>query len=686
MTTPEEYFPEFFADAEIRAQAQGDFMQAAFFEMYEEIASENGDVESLDYTPYKATGMQIDGYHFDPESGVFTLAISDFRAEKSLQGLNTADIIRFFKRAETFVEKATNPDFLNKLEETSPGFQVAYFLHSEINHINRIRFLLLSNAKLVSRLPGLKTKKVKDKSYSFQVLDFGRYFDIVSSRSGHEPVEVDITELEWEPLPFLKASSGSEDYSSYLLAVPAELLARIYVEYGARLLEQNVRTFLQARGKVNKGIIRTLKDEPQMFFAYNNGLTATAGEVKISRRSDGSEGISVIRNLQIVNGGQTTASMLYARDKDKSNLSNAYVQMKLSVVSEDKLDYVVPNISRFANTQNKVSEADFFSNHPFHVRIEEFSRRIPAPSKEGQFHQTKWFYERARGQYRDRQAYLTDARRRQFQTEFPKDQVITKTDLAKYLVSFDGEPHIVSMGAQKNFLKFATGIAKQWEKSEIYFNEQWYREMISKAIVFRTLDRFVMKAEWYEGGYKANIVTYSIAWLAHYVKTEKKAVLDFTGIWTRQELGPDLLALFSSIAPAVAKEIENTPENVRNVTEWCKKQACWDRVSKITIDLPAGHLKSCLVSETEAKQQKTDAQATQKIDNEVSNEVRIYQLGPEWKDIQDYALSNKLITPAQDQAISVLLRGRTPTSVHMKKLSEVLSRVEEDGYKFSSDE
>ncbi len=686
MATPEEYFTEFFADAEIRAQAQGDFMQAAFFEMYEEAASENGDIESLDYTPYKATSMKMDGYHFDPESGVFTLAVTDFRTEKTLQNLNTANISDLFKRAETFTEKAQHPEFLNKLEETSPGFQVAYFLHTELRNINRIKFLLFSNARLVSRLSGLQTKKIGDRSHSFQVLDFGRYFDIISSRSGHEPVEVDITELEWEPLPFLKASSGSEEYSSYLLAVPAELLARIYSEYGARLLEQNVRTFLQARGKVNKGIIRTLKDEPQMFFAYNNGLTATAGEVKIAKRKDGSEGISAIRNLQIVNGGQTTASMLYARDKNRSNLSNAYVQVKLSVVSEDKLESVVPNISRFANTQNKVSEADFFSNHPFHVRIEEFSRRISAAPKEGQFSQTKWFYERARGQYRDRQAYLTDARRKQFLTEFPKDQVITKTDLAKYLVSFDEEPHTVSMGAQKNFLKFATSIAQQWEKSETDFNEQWYREMIAKAIVFRALDKLVMKADWYEGGYKANIVTYSIAWLAHHVKTEKNAVLNLSSIWNRQQPGPDMIALFSLIAPAVASEIQNTPESVRNVTEWCKKQACWAGVLKMAIELPSGPLENCLVSTSEAKQRKKDARDTQQIDNDISSEVRIYQLGQEWKYIQDYALANQLITPAQDQAISVLLRGRSPTSVHIKNLSEVLARVTEDGYKFSSDE
>ena len=181
-----------------------------------------------------------------------------------------------------------------------------------------------------------------------------------------------------------------------LVVMPGKLLAQIYGLYGARLLEQNVRTFLQARTKVNQGIIRTIEESPGMFFAFNNGLTATAAEVELSQAANGGLGVSAMRDLQIVNGGQTTASILYAQDRDKAVLDEVFVQMKLSVVDSERISDVVPLVSRYANTQNRVSEADFFSSHPFHRELERISRMTPAPARAGSLVSTKWFYERKR--------------------------------------------------------------------------------------------------------------------------------------------------------------------------------------------------------------------------------------------------------------------------------------------------
>ena len=252
-------------------------------------------------------------------------------------------------------------------------------------------------------------------------------------------------------MPCLHASSGTDDYASYLVVLPGQTLSEIYGLYGARLLEANVRTFLQARTKVNKGIINTLKDAPHNFFAFNNGLTATASETTISSNNKGTF-IESVKNLQIVNGGQTTASILYAKDKEKADLANVYVQMKLSVVKPEAIEEIVPLISRYANTQNRISEADFFSSHPFHLHLEKLSRRISAPPKEGSLAGSKWFYERARGQYKDEQAYMTPGARKRFLAEYPRDQMLVKTDFAKYEMTFEGMPHIVSRGAQKCFI------------------------------------------------------------------------------------------------------------------------------------------------------------------------------------------------------------------------------------------
>ena len=177
------------------------------------------------------------------------------------------------------------------------------------------------------------------------------------------------------------------------------------------------------------------------------------------------------------------------------------------MVSSELAEEVVPRISEYSNTQNKVSAADFFSNHPFHRKMEEFSRRLWAPSPVGTVQQTHWFYERARGQFINKQASLSSSEKKKFLAQNPTSQLITKTDLAKYIRTFDGLPHEVSQGAQKNFSAFAGDLGRLWDKNDGHdFNELWFKRMIAQAILFRHLDRMVLKADWYTG-YKANIVT-----------------------------------------------------------------------------------------------------------------------------------------------------------------------------------
>lgn len=212
-------------------------------------------------------------------------------------------------------------------------------------------------------------------------------------------------------IPCLPAHIKSADYESYLMVMPATILGDLYEKYGDRLLEQNVHCFLQARGKVNKGMRSTILTDPEMFFAYNNGITATAREVITEPKTDGIY-IREIKDLQIVNGGQTTSSLFHASRKDKASLEKIFVQMKLSVVDSEKGEEVIPRIFEYANTQNKVNAADFFSNHPFHIRMEEFSRRLWAPPQQGALRERKWFYERARGQYSDAQAKISKAEKK----------------------------------------------------------------------------------------------------------------------------------------------------------------------------------------------------------------------------------------------------------------------------------
>jgi hypothetical protein len=666
----------------------GQSQQESFFGIFALIAAGNGDCLDLEYEPVKkagATGYQVDGYALDTEQGDLYLAISDFRTDDDLQTLNQTQIDSLYGRVERFYKAALSPEFINTIEETSPAFQVAYPVYTKNSLFNRVRVIIFSNAKLVSRRKSVESKVIFGKKFVYNILDFTRYVDINRSFGQPEPIEIDFeTEFNAE-LPCLKAHIGSGDYASYLIVMPGELLARVYELYGAKLLEQNVRTFLQAKTKVNQGIITTLEKSPQMFFAYNNGLTATASGVQTRDPVPGMTVISSIKNLQIVNGGQTTASILYAKDNKKADLKNVFVQMKLTVLSEDRVEEIVPKISRFANSQNKISDADFFSTHPFHVEMEQMSRRISAPQKEGAFTTTKWFYERARGQYKNKLAFGKALDSRKFEAVFPVDQLVDKTDLAKYVLSFECLPHQVSQGAQKCFMHFADKIGKDWESCPENFNEGYFKDSIAKAIVFRWTDQMIARSAWYreDRGYKAQIVTYSIAWLVNQLRKSSDMRVDLQQIWTKQAPTDGLKSALERISPVIAAKIKDAPSNVKNIGEYCKQQACWAAISSLQIDLPSS-LEMALIDKENLKEKHKDDVTIKKIDNDIQLEKKLFQLMSSIPDIISFATSRNLLSPAANTALEKISTGNINVGMTEKKaLSVLFQRMADIGYEFN---
>ncbi len=416
-----------------------------------------------------------------------------------------------------------------------------------------------------------------------------------------------------------------------------------------------------------------------MFFAYNNGITATAEAVDIGN-TGGQMLLRRLTNFQVVNGGQTTASVHLARLRD-ADISQTFVQMKLSVVSPERATTLVPKISEYANSQNRVSAADFFANHPFHVRMEAFSRRIHAPSPDGSFRQSKWFYERARGQYADARGYLTPAQRRKFDLENPRKQLFTKTDLAKFINVWEGRPHEVSLGAQKNFAAFAGRVGRAWSKSPNNFNEAWYRQAVAKAIVFRATERIVSAQSWYQGGYRANIVAYTIAKIAHEV-TEQGRAVDFESIWRRQAPGPILAEAIAAVAERVHDVLIDPPAVMSNVIEWAKKQGCWDRVRALEVDLP-----SMMADETMSAVEEQDAARGARRDqrelNGIETQIAVVNAGGKfWADALGWGRSRDLLTPKESGVLEVAARipQRTPTEKQSVKALEAFRKLQSEGY------
>ena len=683
--TVEEFAGEFFQDVLAEADAEGQYVEDVFFHKFCEHLMEAGDLDSADRVPYQGQpgrGIRVDGYGGDPaeeDSDTLSLLISDFHPSADVGRLIGSEMNAIFRRLSNFLRHALDRKWRDALEETSPAFGLADLLSRRWNGIGRVRLFLITNRALSERVDGREADELDGRTITYSVWDIGRLYRQATVGHGREDIDVDLAGSFGGPLSVLPAQQPEADHESYLAIMPGGVLAAIYDRWGTRLLEQNVRVFLQHRGKVNKGIKATIENEPDMFFAYNNGITATAEEVDID--DDGGRLLlRRLKNFQIVNGGQTTAS-IHSAQRRRVDVSQTFVQMKLSVVDPERANRLVPKISEFANSQNRVSAADFFANHPFHVRMEKFSRDIHAPSPDGTFRESKWFYERARGQYADARGGRTQAQRKKFDLEYPRRQLFTKTDLAKFVNVWEERPHEVSLGAQKNFAAFAQRIGQQWKTAPDGFNEAWYREAVAKAIIFKATERLVTEQPWYQGGYRANIVAYAISKTAHDVNEMGRAV-DFQDIWRLQALPPTMKSALVVVAEAVHEVLVVPPSGISNVTEWAKKQACWNRVSGLAITWPRPFL-DCLISTEERHDSVRAARREQRRLNSVEAQIAVVKAGPAfWAAALAWGKERRLLTPAEVGILGVAASSarKTPTERQASRAVEALSKLQSEGY------
>ena len=641
---------QFLVDIQGGADAEGIIPVEAFLENGIELLTEAGEIDegSRSYFEgkYKRKALQVDGYGGDPKgaSNILSLIICDFSASSEIRTIRSAELKPIFSKLSEFLIACRKNDFRESLEETSEGYALADLVSKRWNSIEKIKLILLSNADNRAKVDARDAGTIDEKPVTYNVWDLKRLQKYMEQGQAREDLEINFKTDFGGSIPLLRASGSAASLESYLAVIPGKQLSEIYGKWGARLLESNVRSFLQARGKVNQGIRRTIAEEPYMFLAYNNGISATADTVEIEKTIDGLVMTSV-NNLQIVNGGQTTASIFAASKTSPENLNDVFVQMKLSIVPQDKSEEVVPRISEYANSQNKVNAADFFANHPFHVRMEEFSRRLLAPAGINGLRETKWFYERARGQYADQRSGLSTSVKKMWDAEYPRSQFFTKTDLAKYTNTFQCKPHIVSLGAQKNFSDFASGIGKRWGEIGHSFDEIWFRRLVAQAIVFRRMEKLVSASSWYEGGYRANIVTYGIAKLVHDT-IESGPIIDLDHIWRIQDV-PEALVQALMVSGAEAQSIILDPQAVRNIGEWAKKQACWKILSDAELNY-GDDFASVLIDPEDVRSATKLDRRDLDIDEGIAKQTRVIELGSTfWAEALDWGAKKRAFSPKE---------------------------------------
>jgi hypothetical protein len=676
-----EFAEELIQTVHVRASESGMFFEDAFFDVVSEYLIDAGEIDEAERAYYDSgRGIRVDGYGGDPRDTdrKLTLIAVDAVPEGTPSNLTQTEMDKTFRRLERFIDAARRRAIQEDLDPSIPAWALADLIAARWSEIETVRLIVLTNRPLSSRIDRKEADAIDNVPVTYGVWDLTRLQRYVESGSEREKLEVDFRAEFGGSVPALAANIEDAGYQAYLAVIPGSHLAKVYDRWGARLLEQNVRVFLQARSKVNKGIRATLENEQHMFLAYNNGITATAEAVEVERGPGGLE-ITRVKNLQIVNGGQTTASI--HRASKTRDLSQVFVQMKLAVLNPDDVDDIVPLISEFANSQNRVSQADFFSNHPFHIRLEELSRRIYAPSVDGEFVQTRWFYERAKGQYLDASAYMTPAQKREFKKVHPPQQKFTKTDLAKFLNVWRGLPHVVSLGAQKNFANFAEFVASAWgdktdARSGGQFDERFYKHSVAKAIVFRATERIVSAAEWYDGGYRANIVAYSIAKLDSEYQTAGR-VPDFDKIWETQRIPAALERTLYRIGREISSILSSPPTGIANVTEWAKKPGCWERVR--TLDMPGLELSANTISKAKEAANMATAKKDFRVVQGIEAQIFVVNAGGAfWTAVRDWARERKLLSEKEIGILAVCTGidgGRIPSEKQSAVALEALLRL-----------
>jgi hypothetical protein len=545
--------------------------EEAFTEHVVSLLRDHNEADGVEFACYEARNVgkvpaaRLSAWSLSGDGATADLFISLYHGTGGVVDVGLPKVRAQFQLLRGFLRRALE-GFHAKLDEASQAFRPMQQIYEARSALTTVRLFFITDGLVRSaqleeeQFPGVEVRYV---FWDLEKLSRLR----VGSR---EVIELDFVNDYQETIPCLKMSDPTGEYETFLAFFPAPLLARIYGEHGQRLLERNVRAFLQAKGKVNRGLQKTLKEEPHRFLAYNNGLCCTAAEVKTKNGR-----IEWVKDFQIVNGGQTTASIYHALKKEKINVSQVVVQVKLTLLRDAaKVQEMVPLISRYANSQNKVNGADFAANGSFHNSLEQLSRNVWAPATTGMERGTHWYYERARGSFADDKSRQgTPARKASWEKENPPLQKFTKTDLAKYEHAWLGLPHYVCLGAEKNFNKMAE---RMEEDGEPLVDELFFKRMVAKAILFRRAEKAFTALEL--EGYRANSVAYAVAWLA---ETSGRR-LDLDRVWREQKLSP---ALFAAVEKACLAAHKFLTKHEGNIGEVSKREDVWNEFRENQIEM-----------------------------------------------------------------------------------------------------
>jgi hypothetical protein len=526
--------------------------------------------------------LRLSGYALSEESDQLDLFVSLYANVDVPTPVPDSETKTAVEQCLRFLTLCAEGKMAPKLDPSSDVRSLAETLQAIYDDLEQVRVYVITDR--VAKAKSFKTRDIGGKAVRLEVMDIERLHRHWSEGKPRDELVVDFTEVSGAPLPCVFVPGENDDYDYALTAIPAEALRLLYEKFGARLLEANVRSFLSVKGKgVNAGIQNTLRSAPERFMAYNNGIVIVADEMRLGKPGDGSAGIAWLKGLQIVNGGQTTASIYFAKKKyPDTDLSRVRVPAKIIVMrAQDSIkeEALVSDISRFANSQNAVRQSDLSANKPFHVEIEKLSRSVYCPDGVGQ-----WFYERAAGSYNTLLARegTTPAKLKALKEAIPAARRVTKTDLAKYITAWDKKPDIVSLGSQKNFDKFMASLTPADGQEAPLPTVADFKAMIAKAKIYRDAQKLLRPMF---QAFQANVTAYTVSLVAEKLGDR----IDLERIWAKQAASPELLAQIAVWAKEV-NDVLHSSSGGKMVSEWAKRPECKEAVMGASYSAPATNI------------------------------------------------------------------------------------------------
>lgn len=645
--------------------------------------------------------LAFDAYAYDEADSSIVLLISDFQNTIEKTTLTKTRIEELYKRMRYFIEEAYDGNIKKFCDDSDPIIEIANEFKKKLgsntnnSEILKFKFFIITNSVLSSQVKSLKEESLLGRPINLYLWPLERFYNVKMSKT-NESIKINCNDYGIDGIQCLKANLGMDNsYDSYMAIVPGKFLAGIYLDHGSRLLEGNVRAFLSVRGKVNRKIRETIIGKnPENFFTYNNGIAVIAHSIELS---EDKTRIMSFYDFQIINGGQTTASLASAVIKKEicsENLDKIFVPMKLTVLNiegdlteeeEDKYNDVTQKISKSANCQNPVNDADFFSNDPFHRQMEQLSQKYFAPPVNGKPYQTIWYYERSKGRWEQEQMKMTATEKKKYQKVRPKNQVIKKEKLAKCLNTIYMKPDLVCGGSANNMKSFAVTINQLCEKSKDNINEFFFIKSVASVILFDTTDRIVNKSDWYvTGGNKAQIVPYTIAKII--ASLPKGKDLDWKKIWQKQMLYPELVHQIEIVAKIANDFLINKSEGVI-VREFARKQQNWELFrndDEYIIELTEDFLRT-LVNIDYLKSEEQSAKREHRFNSEIDLEVEFYRKGFNyWMNFANELESERISSIGNCDFIrtiaSYIYKGKLPSKLQIRKLLKIIKDVENNGY------